>query len=286
KNESQIPLRADVLLAQNYPKYSRAALAKLFTMGEITKNGVILKAGQKIKPKERFYANISLLEKPADNLHLPVIYEDSNVVVIDKPSGVISHASSLYWDEPSVASFIRDKVADLGGQRAGIVHRLDRATSGIMICAKNAKAMSFLQRQFAGRKVEKEYIAVIENNLEPPQAVIELPVARNPRKPQTFKVINTGKQATTEYHVLCAASKYSLVLLRPKTGRTHQIRVHLSYLKNPIVGDDLYKGKSAPRLFLHAYSLGLVLPNGTSKVFYSPVPREFIEIFDNEIVTK
>lgn len=276
-NQQDEPMRADILLASNYPKYSRAALAKLFDLDKITQTDKPIKAGDKIKPQESIQADISPLNKPVNKIDLPIIFEDQDVVVIDKPVGVISHARGRFWDEASVASFIRDKIDDIDGERAGIVHRLDRATSGIMICAKNQSALKFLQSQFSKRKVQKTYIAIVDGKPPHDQAIIDVPIARNPKKPQTFMANSDGKLATTKYKVLSSNKSKSLLLLQPATGRTHQLRVHLKYIGFPILGDDLYNGNPAKRLFLHAYSLKIQLPDGSNQIFFSPLPQEFLQ---------
>jgi 23S rRNA pseudouridine1911/1915/1917 synthase len=274
-NHQDKVVRADVLLADAYPEYSRAALAKLFELGDVKQGKELAKAGDKIKPGHKITTDISALTKPAAVIDLPVIYEDANVVVVDKPVGVISHARGRYFDEPSVASFIRGRVSELSGERAGIVHRLDRATSGVMICAKNPATMRLLQGQFSKRQTKKSYYAIIKGTLEPQSAVVEVPLARNPKKPQTFKPDANGKQASTNYEVVKSNADYSLIKLTPKTGRTHQLRVHLKHLHHPIVGDTLYGGQPAERLFLHAHSLEITLPGGIRKVFISKLPKSF-----------
>lgn len=277
-NKSDIQQRADVLLANAYPEYSRAALAKLFDQAVITQDNKPIKAGEKLKPGEKFKADISNLQKQAIDITLPILYEDKNVIVIDKPASIISHATGKYWEEPSVASFVRKKVSGLEGERAGIVHRLDKATSGVMICAKNPETMSFLQKQFSSRKTKKVYYAVIEGKLESNEAIIDVPIGRNPKKPQIFRPDANGKIATTTYKVIITNNSYSLLELRPTTGRTHQIRVHLKHINRPIVGDDLYGGYKADRLYLHAFSLEITIPGGTRKVFISPLPPEFAKL--------
>lgn len=274
-NKAGDPIRADILLANAYPNYSRAALAKLFNIGQVTKKLKPIKAGDKIKPGDSLLADISELQKPVEKIDLPIIYEDANIVVIDKPTGVISHARGRYWNEASVASFVRDKLTGLTGERAGIVHRLDRATSGVMICAKNVETLKFLQKQFSLRKTKKVYYAVIQGTIKPDTAIIDVPLARNPKKPQTFMVSTAGKNAVTIYKVLKTNQKYSLIELCPQTGRTHQLRVHTKYIQHPIIGDELYGGQPANRLFLHAYSLEINLPSGERSVFTSPLPQLF-----------
>lgn len=274
-NQNEKAQRADVLLAQANPAYSRASLAKLFELGKITRDEKVFRAGDKIQPGFSFNADLTLLTTPAEAIDLPIIFEDANVIVIDKPIGVISHARGKYWDEASVASFVRDKVAGLTGERAGIVHRLDRATSGVMICAKNPETMSFLQAQFSKRNVKKTYTAVAGGIVDPPKALIDVPLGRNPNNPKTFMPDANGRTANTNYEVVKQGKKTALVRLMPKTGRTHQIRVHMQYIKHPIVGDELYKGKKADRLYLHATQLEITLPGGGRKVFNSPVPKDF-----------
>ncbi len=270
-------MRADILLANSYPEYSRSALAKLFDMNCIKSADKILKPGDKIAPGDIFEADINDLKKPADEIELPIIYEDDSVIVIDKPAGIISHARGRYWDEPSVASFIRSKVKfnDVN-ERAGIVHRLDRATSGVMICAKNTDSLKYLQRQFGNRKVSKKYIALVSGKVEPSDAIIDLPIGRNPSKPQTMIVTENGKSAQTEYHSIAHSDSYTMLELSPKTGRTHQLRVHLNYINKPILGDILYGGEIAERLFLHAASIEIMLPgSGELQTFTSSLPKIF-----------
>jgi 23S rRNA pseudouridine1911/1915/1917 synthase len=274
-NDQETAQRADVLLAKAYPDYSRAALAKLFDHGDITQDGKPLKPGEKLQPGEVFEANIEKLERVVEQIDLPILYEDKNVIVIDKPVGVISHARGRYWDEASVASFVRDKVAGMDGERAGVVHRLDRATSGVMICAKNSETLSMLQKQFSTRKTKKSYYAVVEGVPEPPKAVIDVPIGRNPNKPQTFRPDPQGKVATTYYEIESHNDTFSLLKLTPTTGRTHQLRIHLQYIKHPIVGDTLYGDTESDRLYLHAYSLEITIPGGERKVFISQLPDSF-----------
>ena len=274
-NTAETSQRADVLLAAAYPAYSRAALAKLFSKGAITQDKKPLKPGERLQPGEVFKADIAGLEQVAESIDLPVLYEDENIIVIDKPVGVISHARGRYWDEASVASFVRDKTSGMDGERAGIVHRLDRATSGVMICAKNTETLSLLQKQFSTRKTKKSYYAVVQGTPEPAKAIIDVPLGRNPNKPQTFRPDPQGKESSSTYEVVESNDEHSLLLLTPFTGRTHQLRVHLEYIKHPIIGDELYGDKKADRLYLHAYSLEITVPGGERKTFISPVPPEF-----------
>ncbi len=136
----------------------------------------------------------------------------------------------------------------------------------------------WLQKQFSERKVQKTYIAIVAGSPEPAQAVVDMPIERNPNRPQTFRVGPNGKPAVTEYHVVQESDQYSMLELKPLTGRTHQLRVHLKQLGHPIIGDTLYEGQPSDRLYLHAKSLEISLPNNTREVFSSPLPNEFAEL--------
>lgn len=267
--------RADIVATMALPSLSRAYVHKLFEEGRITLDHSPLKPGHRLRTGEKLRIDFDpkVLEQIPD-IELPILYEDDDVLVVDKPAGVISHARGKYWNEPSVASFVRQKTGQ-EGERAGIVHRLDRVTSGVMVCAKHAQALSFLQKQFSNRTVRKSYVAVIGGHLKEAEAVIEMPIARHPTKPKSFYVTASGKPATTHYQVAKRLEKHDIVRLEPKTGRTHQLRVHLKELGHPIVGDDLYGGEPAERLYLHAVSLELTLPSGSRKIFDSPLPAEF-----------
>jgi 23S rRNA pseudouridine1911/1915/1917 synthase len=215
-------------------------------------------------------------------LKVPVIYEDADCVVINKPAGILSHAKGVVSDEPTVASWLEPKLEGLEGNRAGIVHRLDRHTSGVMICAKNPKSLAWLQKQFSGRKVKKIYRAVVIGLPEHEHAVIDMPIERNPNKPSTFRVGVNGKSAQSEYQIIKSSKHFSLVEVRPQTGRTNQLRVHFKAINHPILGDSIYGGPPADRVFLHAMSLELTLPNKQRKIFEAKQPNDFNIVLKND----
>lgn len=279
-DEQSAGQRTDVAATSLLPSLSRAYVHTLIDGGRITVNKHPAKPGYKLRPGDtlRIDFDPSELEQIPD-IDLPVMYEDDNVLVVDKPVGIISHSRGKYWNEPSVASFVRQKTHQ-EGDRAGIVHRLDRATSGVMICAKNTAAMSLLQKQFSTRNVKKRYIAVVDGHINPPEAIIDIPIERNPKAPATFRTGSNGKHAQTHYKVLQSSSKHDLVELAPITGRTHQLRVHLKYVGHPIIGDVLYEGSPAERLYLHAFSLEITLPGGQRTIFTSPQPKEFQKLME------
>lgn len=269
--------RLDVFVQTAMPRLSRAFVRRLCDDGKIMVDGkIVTKSGYKLREGDTIaidYDEAQLDEIPA--IDLPILYEDDDCVVINKPVGVLTHSKGAFNPEATVATFMRDKLQDMGGERAGIVHRLDRATSGVIICAKNTAALSFLQKQFSQRKVKKTYNAIIEGTLEPDEAIIDMAIERNPKAPATFRVGPNGKHATTHYKVIQTGAGNSLLELKPETGRTHQLRVHLAHVGHPIIGDPLYGGKPADRLYLHALSLEITLPNRERKIFEAPLPPAF-----------
>lgn len=267
--------RLDVFVARMLPDESRSFIQKLCRDGRVkvgdviqTKTGATIHAGQTVTVDVP-----TILMAPATEL--PVIYEDADVLVLNKPAGMLTHAKGAKSEEFSVGEYMRTRTTDgVGTNRPGIVHRLDRDTSGVMIAAKNTDAKHWLQKQFSLRKVKKTYIALVEGRPKQPTALITLPIERNPKKPQTFRVGGNGKPSETAYETLQEFSGFTLLKLTPHTGRTHQLRVHLQYIGCPIVGDPLY-GKPAPklgRMFLHAESLELTLPSRTRQIFTAPLP--------------
>lgn len=273
--------RLDQRVVELIPELSRGFAARLIAEGKVTVNGATqTKAGYKLRGDDVVLViyDVSQLGQ-IQAIDLPILYEDDDCVVINKPAGVLTHALGMHGTEATVASFLRHKVTGIAGDRAGIVHRLDRATSGVIIGAKNQTALSWLQKQFAQRKTKKTYIAVVKGHFATPEAIIDMPIERNPKAPATFRVGPNGKSATTLYKVLEQNDSYSLIELRPETGRTHQLRVHLAHIGHPIVGDPLYgAGTYTDRLFLHALSLEITLPNKERKTFTAPLPPEFSEI--------
>jgi 23S rRNA pseudouridine1911/1915/1917 synthase len=268
--------RVDAFLASIAPEHSRSFWQKRCEEGEVTVNGKVVKTSHKLQPDD--IVETTLPEAPGFvGQSLPVVYEDDDVIVINKPAGVLTHAKGAESHEFTVAEFVRSKTTDgLNTNRPGIVHRLDRGTSGIIIAAKNPEAKRWLQGQFSKRNVKKTYLALIEGHLREDEAILRLPIERNPKKPQTFRVGANGKPAETAYKVIHRYERGDLVELKPLTGRTHQLRVHLTYLGHPIVGDHIYgtADKKLSRMFLHAHSLELTLPSRERKTFTAPLPPE------------
>lgn len=268
--------RLDSALVDRISGYSRSSFQKLVQGGHVMVNGVV-----ETIPKRRVTLKdtLEIADQPDHLKNLPdvkTIYEDKHVLVIDKPVGLLTHAKGELTDEATAADYIVGKTDYKSDtNRPGIVHRLDRATSGVLLMVKTEEAAKLISRQFSDRKAKKSYYAVISGKPEQPKAKIDLPIGRNPSAPSTFRVDPNGKPAETTYIVESTNNQLSLILLQPKTGRTHQLRVHMNYIKCPIVGDVVYGGEKEDRMYLHAASLEVTLPGGRRQVFESPVPSDF-----------
>lgn len=278
-----IPVRLDVYLQSRYPHIPRSQIQRYVKDGSVTVDGEVRsKNGYMVKEHADVTVdfNVSAVQV-VEPIDIPVLYEDDQCVVIDKPLGILTHSKGVFNPESTVATWLAERPGyaferDDDNLRAGIVHRLDRATSGVMICAKNNEALRHLQKQFHDRKAKKTYIARITGELDPPTALIDLPIERNPKLPQRFRVGQNGKSSQTQYTVLQSVGEHDhLVELKPLTGRTHQLRVHLEYMHRPIVGDTFYDGRPAERLFLHAHQLEITLPNSARQIFTADVPANF-----------
>lgn len=274
-------VRLDVELTKRYPELTRSTIQKYIKAGYVKVNDEVVEKN-KFDVTELDDIAIVMPEKTDFSAQeLPIIYIDDNVIVVNKPAGILTHSKGALNDEFTVADFFRRYTTyGLDTTRPGIIHRLDRDTSGVIIGARNDETALLLKKQFADRTTKKEYIAVVDGAPKLTEAIIDLPIGRNPSAPSTFRVDPSGKPAITKYKVIETNEKQSLLALSPKTGRTHQLRVHLAYINTPIAGDRVYgKAKTAPRLMLHAKSLELTIPTSLRKVFEAPVPKLFTETF-------
>jgi 23S rRNA pseudouridine1911/1915/1917 synthase len=272
-------MRLDAYMAQYWPDPpsggSRSVWQKYIALGCVSVNGIVETSVKRLLSEDDVVTYALPETKNHDTMTLPVIYQDDNVVVIDKPVGVLTHSKGALNDEFTVADYFRPLTTyHSETNRPGIVHRLDRDTSGVIIGARNDATASLLQRQFSERKTKKTYYAVVVGTPREPEALIDLPIGRNPKAPSTFRVDANGKSASTTYKVITSLHGKSLVELRPTTGRTHQLRVHMAYIGTPILGDRVY-GQEADRLYLHAAKLEITIPTGDRRVFESPLPSSF-----------
>lgn len=271
--EAEVPvekIRLDILMREIYKSYNRSTLQKFIENGFVKVDGELV-----TKPNTKFVRGVKIdlvvpeKLKNAD-VEVKVIYEDDNVLVVNKPSGLLSEAKGEYCPEKTLADY------------GMVAHRLDRDTSGVMILAKNEEVLKYLKNQFQRRTVHKTYFAVVEGRPKYDQMRIDLPLLRDKKRPTTFRVDANGKEAETFLRVLKTNGVRSLVELRPTTGRTHQLRVHMKYLGHPIVGDIVYGDGDADRLYLHAGELEITLPGGDRRVFRAARPRSFDKLVDVE----
>lgn len=260
-------IRLDTMMVSIYKSYNRSTLQKFI------KNGFVKVDGEKVlKPNTLFEEGVKIdLEIPDEmknaDVSPEVIYEDENVLVLDKPAGLLSMAKGGYCPEKTLEDF------------GLLVHRLDRDTSGVVILAKDPKTQTFLRRQFQDRKAHKTYYAILTGVPKLKEARLNLPIMRDLKHPTTFRVDPRGKQSETFYKVLKSDGKHVLVELKPTSGRTHQLRVHMKYLEHPIVGDPIYGTEKGDRLYLHAGALEITLPGGERKTFEAKIPESFNDVF-------
>ena len=272
--------RLDRFLSAGAPDTSRTAVQQDIRAGRVTVSGVVItQASRRLREGERVVWEPTE-SKPVVPRPIPIeiLYEDAHIVVVDKPIGLVVHPGAGTEAPTLVEGLLCERSLPPSDDpvRPGIVHRLDKETSGVLVVAKTADALADLQGQFAARQTRKSYVAVIDGILAEDEASIDAPVGRDPANPRKMAVHARGKPAQTEVRVLERLEGSTLVLARPRTGRTHQIRVHLAYIKFPVLGDSLYGRTPADRLFLHAWQLTAAHP-GTGKpmTFEAPVPPVF-----------
>ncbi|MFN3743029.1 MAG: RluA family pseudouridine synthase [Anaerolineales bacterium] len=291
---SESPDRLDRFLSQQLTEFSRTRLQGLIEDGFVRVNGlVVTKNGYKLTPGDRLEIRIP---PPAPSSLVPeaipleVIFEDADVVVINKPAGIVVHPAAGHERGTLVHALLNylPELEGIGGEeRPGIVHRLDKETSGLMIVARNERAHRYLQDQFRLRRVEKTYLALVDGHPPTPSGRIEAPIGRDPAHRKRMAILPPGKgrEAISEYGVLETFASHAFVEIHPLTGRTHQIRLHMAFLGCPIVGDTLY-GRKKPTLpierhFLHASRLIITLPGESQpRLFEAPLPSDLTSLLD------
>lgn len=289
--------RLDKALAEAYPDVSRSQWQQHIANGLVTIEGQPVKGSLRLEGGEQVHATLpDTVESglQAQDIPLEIIYEDDDILAVNKAAGMVVHPSPGHH-EGTLVNAILGYCPDLEGvggeRRPGIVHRLDKDTSGIILVAKNDHALRHLQRQFKRRSVKKHYLALVEGHVQPPKALIDAPIGRDPHNRQRMTVIAPGsglraRAAQTEYHVIQLYGAYSLVACYPRTGRTHQIRVHLAFAGFPIVGDAIYGRRkqrlSLERHFLHANSLTFRRPAGDEELtLEAPLPGDLQAVLDS-----
>jgi 23S rRNA pseudouridine1911/1915/1917 synthase len=278
--------RLDTYVAEQC-QISRAYAQKLIDQGQVTINGQHAKASHRLDAGDRVVATIpspSPISLTAEDIPLKVVYEDNDIIVVDKPAGLLVHPVAGQYTGTLVNALLA-RCPDLGGidgsLRPGIVHRLDKYTSGLMVVAKNDAAQASLSRQIKQRSITKGYLALVTGCLSPERGAIEGPIGRHPNDRKRMAVVTGGREARTQYQVIKYPDGYTLLEAMPETGRTHQIRVHFSAIGHPVFGDPVY-GKKSPllgRQFLHAHRLGFKLPSSGEYVeFRSELPPELDKV--------
>ena len=261
--------RLDVFLAAREPELTRSQLKRLVAEGNILLNGSTSKASNRVRVGD--LVSVTVPEpRPVDltpePIPLDVVYQDSEMLVVNKPAGLTVHPGAGHPSHTLVNALLAlcPDLKGIGGEiRPGIVHRLDKDTSGLMVVAKSGPAHASLAGQIKDRKVRKGYLALAEGRVAPDEGRIDAPIGRDRRNRKRMAVVLGGRYAVTEYRVLKRFAEHTLVEVFPETGRTHQIRVHFAYTGNPLMGDPLYGGRRAflDRQFLHAHFLGVHHPS-------------------------
>ncbi|MEE9617012.1 MAG: RluA family pseudouridine synthase [Anaerolineae bacterium] len=283
--------RLDKIIPAHVPDLSRATAQRLIKAGEVTVNGRLSKPSYRVQVGDDVVVRVPT-EMPApvvpENIPLDVIYEDDALLVVNKPAGMVVHPAYGHASGTLVNAVLAHcpQIADVGGpDRAGVVHRLDKDTSGLILIAKDGVTRAALQRQFKRRQVAKTYLALVEGQMQPREGVVEAPVGRDKRQRKKMAVVRSGREARTLYRAIEYFADHTLLEVRPHTGRTHQVRVHLSWLGYPIVGDAVY-GRHRQRLlrgrhFLHAARIRFSHPATSEEVeFEATLPPELAAVLD------
>lgn len=301
--EQDLDERLDRVLARRYESRSRQYIQGLLRDGLVKVNGKRAKASAKLKLDDKVEVTFpppAALDVPAVKMKLDIVYEDGNVVVVNKPAGMVVHPGegSTHLDDTLVNALLYHCKGQLSGingvMRPGIVHRLDKDTSGLIISAKNDMAHRFLAEQFHDRKVDKVYTALLVGHLRPLKGSIEAPIGRDPKHRKRMAVVDekSGRPALSRFEVVEYIGGFTLVKVALITGRMHQIRVHCASIGFPLAGDDLYGSPKVnaqlqaehglERQFLHAGFMALVLPGTTKKrTFECPLPNDLQLVLDS-----
>lgn len=283
-NEDQKGLRLDVFLLEKHPEFSRSHIKNLIEKGLVKVNGKVVKAGYALKNGENIEIEVQkpeAISTDAEDVDFEIVYQDEDLAVINKPQGLVVHPCSSTKSGTLVNGLLY-KIKDLSGingqLRPGIVHRLDKDTSGLLVVAKNDFAHVRLAEQIKNKTCHRNYLAVLDGNLKENEGRIETFIKRDPKDRMKMSVQGSGRVAITDFKVLKRFEKCCLVEFALQTGRTHQIRVHSKYLNHPIVGDRLY-GKEVKGLagqLLHAYKISFVHPrSGELMTFEADLPDYF-----------
>ncbi|MDR0846379.1 MAG: RluA family pseudouridine synthase [Lactobacillales bacterium] len=284
--------RADKILASQIADYSRSIISSWLKDGLVTANGAIIKPNHKVKIGDIIEIEIPEIKEThliAQDIPLDIVYEDDDVAVVYKPQGMVVHPSAGHGDGTLVNAllFHLKNLSGINGEyRPGIVHRIDKDTSGLLMVAKNDKAHENLSEQLRAKTTKREYIALVHGEIEPNKGEIIAPIGRDPKHRQRQAIVGNGRDAVTHFEVMERFDGFSLAKCILETGRTHQIRIHMKYIEHPLAGDPLYGPRNTiePNAgqFLHAKTLGFKHPTTDEWMeFDSELPVLFIETIKN-----
>jgi pseudouridine synthase, rluA family len=288
--ESDINKRIDVFLAKNLESFSRSYIQDLIKKGKATIGGKSIKANYRLRNGDNVVLNIPKpepLEILPENIPLDILYEDNDVILINKPKGMVVHPAAGHYSGTLVNALLyhcKDNLSGINGVlRPGIVHRIDMDTTGVIIACKNDKAHQNIAKQLAEHSIARRYVAIVNGNLKEDEGVVDAPIARAKNDRKKMAVDKDGKTAVTHYKVLERLKNYTYIECVLETGRTHQIRVHMSYINHPLLGDEIYSGKKESMKLqgqcLHAMVLGFIHPTTNEYMeFEAPIPEYFNEI--------
>lgn len=284
------PKRVDKLLKEHYPEHSRSYFQYLIEQGSVLCNGKGLKKRE--IPKAGDEISVAFLSPPeielkAQDIPLEILYEDDDIICINKPAGMVVHPAPGHFENTLVNALLYHcRTLPLQDLRPGIVHRLDRETSGVIVAAKTLAAHQKLIEGFAQRKMAKEYLAITVGN--PGNQSVDAPIGRHPIKRKEMTIIDKGRSALTHFETVEKWGEFSLVKAKPVTGRTHQIRVHLKHIKTPVLGDRVYGSEKlsnklgVDRHLLHAHQITFTHPlSGEELKITASLPRDFIKWTEN-----
>ncbi len=283
--------RVDKYLAERVSGLSRSRAQRLIEGGLVTVNGELAKPSYRLKAGDLVVVRIPPPEEAepvAEPIPLDIVYEDEDLIVVNKPAGMVVHPGPGHRRGTLVGALL-SRYPELAGTgqrlRPGVVHRLDKDSSGLLVVARNERAFRELQAQFKRREVDKRYLILVEGRLEPRRGVIDAPIGRDPKHRKRMAVVKDGKPARTEYKVVEYFDQHTLVEAKPVTGRTHQVRVHFAAIGHPLVGDPVYGFRKRrwglERQFLHAWKLSFALPStGQRMEFTAELPEDLQRVLE------
>ncbi|MBO1870922.1 RluA family pseudouridine synthase [Lachnoanaerobaculum sp. Marseille-Q4761] len=288
--ESDINKRIDVFLSKNLESFSRSYIQDLIKKGKTTIGGKTIKANYRLREGDIVALAIPKpepLEILPENIPLDIVYEDNDVILVNKPKGMVVHPAAGHYSGTLVNALLyhcKDNLSGINGVlRPGIVHRIDMDTTGIIIVCKNDNAHQHIAKQLAEHSITRKYVAIVSGNIKEDEGVVDAAIARSKNDRKKMTVDKDGKRAVTHFKVLERLNNYTYIECVLETGRTHQIRVHMSYLHHPLLGDEVYSNKKENTKLkgqcLHAKVLGFIHPSTNEYMeFEAPLPEYFKEI--------